>query len=380
MSPPRAQYCVVLRGGLFELSHNHTCSYMQKAARTLACALAVDLCVRHRTDPGGAGVHDGTMPLRSASTSALVELGQALQRAGYRFVTITHASHRRVNRRPENAWARDLRGVFGWSRPYRDGDGALPPDIEALAWRAGVLAPCEEDGQPAWRSLVRVSSIGACLYFHSAWPTDAADSVFFGPDTYRYVAAMRRSLGQLGRPVQRAVDIGAGSGAGAIELALHCRAATVYGADINDAALALLDANAALNGAANVIPCKSDLLDGVDGHVDLVMSNPPYILDEDELAYRHGGGEHGAELSIRIVRTALERLHAGGSLLLYTGSAIVDGRDRFLETIRPDLEARCSSWHYEELDPDIFGGQLECAGYEDVERLAAVWLHAVKGA
>ncbi|MFK3738853.1 methyltransferase [Massilia sp. TN1-12] len=318
------------------------------------------------------------MPLSSTSTIALVELGHALRQAGYRFVTITPATHRRVNRRPENAWASDVRGVFGWSRPFRA--GVLPPEVEAAARRAGVLVPHDQDGQPGWRSLVRASSVGDCLYFHSAWPTSDEDAVFFGPDTYRYIAAMRRSLGRLGRPVQRAVDIGAGSGAGAIELALQFRTATVYGADINDAALNLVDVNAALNGAANVIPCRSDLLDGVDGHVDLVMSNPPYILDEDELAYRHGGGEHGAALSIDIVRCALERLHAGGSLLLYTGSAIVDGQDRFLDAIRPDLDGRCSGWQYEELDPDIFGGQLGCDGYENVERIAAVWLHAVKAA
>jgi methylase of polypeptide subunit release factors len=126
------------------------------------------------------------------------------------------------------------------------------------------------------------------------------------------------------------------------------------------------------------VPCRSDLLDGVDGRFDLVMSNPPYILDEDELVYRHGGGEHGAELSIRIVRAALERLYPGGSLLLYTGVAIVDGEDRFLAAVRPLLEASCSDWRYEELDPDVFGSQLGCEGYEDVERLAAVWLHAVK--
>jgi hypothetical protein len=81
----------------------------------------------------------------------------------------------------------------------------------------------------------------------------------------------------------------------------------------------------------------------------------------------------------RSVRPRTEpRLHPGGSLLLYTGVAITGGQDRFLDNIRPLLDDACEEWLYEELDPDIFGGQLECGGYEDVERIAAVWLHAVK--
>lgn len=316
-----------------------------------------------------------TLHLRSAS--ALVALGRQLRSRDYRFVTVTPATHRRVNRRAENAWAHDLRGVLGWSRPWRE--GAVPDEIESRLVEAGLCEQIEKDGEPGRRARVRASTIGRQLYFHSAWPTRDEDAVFFGPDTYRYVAALRRSLSSslLRRPVRRAVDVGCGAGPGAIELALCCPDATVYGTDINDDALALTAANAELNGAAKLIPCRSNLLDGVDGHFDVVMSNPPYILDADELPYRHGGGEHGAELSIRIVKTGLARLRPGGSLLLYTGVAIVDGEDRFLAAIRPLLDASCEEWRYEELDPDIFSGQLECDGYERVERIAAVWLHAV---
>jgi methylase of polypeptide subunit release factors len=311
-----------------------------------------------------------------ANHAALAALGRSLQAAGYRFVTVTPATHRRVNNRPENAWARDLRGVFGWSRPYRA--GVLPDAIDGQLRAAGLALPADEGG---WRAGVRASTIGDRLYFHSAWPTSAEDAVFFGPDTYRYTGALKRVLGPHGglrRAVRRAVDIGAGAGPAAIELALRCPDATVYAADINPAALALAEVNAGLNGAHNVVPCRSDLLDGVDGGFDLVMSNPPYILDPDELTYRHGGGHHGADLSIRIVHAALDRLHPGGSLLLYTGVAIVDGADPFLAAIRERLDADTDAWSYEELDPDIFGGQLDCAGYENVERIAAVWLHAIR--
>jgi methylase of polypeptide subunit release factors len=302
---------------------------------------------------------------------ALLALGEALRQAGYRFTTVTPATHRRVNARPENAWARDPRGVFGWSRPFRE--DTLPAGILSLMRRAGVLV--ERDDRLC--AAVRVSTIGTRLYFHSAFPTREEDAVFFGPDTYRYVAALKRAMAELAPP-RRAVDIGAGGGPGAIEVAAQFPEAEVCAADINERALALAGVNARLAGTPNVQVRHSDLLNGVDGEFDLVLSNPPFILDPDKLRYRHGGDMRGAGLSLQIVDAALERLRAGGTLLLYTGIAIVDGRDEFLETIRPRLEAACDSWSYEELDPDIFGGQLDCQGYEEVERIAAVWLQARK--
>lgn len=335
------------------------------------------------TPPIDSPLDASLMQLDAPQRAALDTLGRHLLATGYRFVTITPATHRRVNGRPENALAHDARGVFGWSRPF--GPDVLPATL-ADPLRASHLvttapapapdaAPVEGRHQ---RALVRASTIGKHLYLHSAFPTSDDNAVFFGPDTYRYVAAMERALPTLLRPVRRAVDIGAGAGPGAIELALRCPGATVYAADINPAALALAEVNACINDAHNVVPCKSDLLDGIEGGFDVVMSNPPYILDPDERAYRHGGDMHGAALSLRIVKTALDRLHPGGSLLLYTGVAIIEGDDGFLAAIRPLLDAACTDWSYEELDPDIFGGQLSSAGYEDVERIAAVWLHATK--
>lgn len=303
-------------------------------------------------------------------SDALYELGQALQRAGYRFTTVTPATHRRVNDRPGNERASDLRGVFGWSRPFAP--GAVPDEILALMRRAGVVREVE-DGLLCAR--VRASTIGKRLYFHSAFPTREEDAVFFGPDTYRYIAALERAMDGMTPPL-RAVDIGAGSGAGAIEVACRFPDCEAVGADINDYALELAAVNARLAGAAKVQTSHSDLLKDLHGGFDLVLSNPPYILDPRQLRYRHGGDMRGAGLSVSIVEAALARLNPGGTLLLYTGIAIVDGRDEFLETVRLKLDARCGEWTYEELDPDIFGGQLDCAGYEEVERIAAVWLRA----
>jgi len=316
------------------------------------------------------------MTLIIRDRDALFALGRALEAAHYRFTTITPASHQHINDRPGNETAVDLRGVFGWSRPFDEHalPPAIDPDIVALMRRAGVL---DESG-PLPRSAVRASTLGERCYFHSAYPTSRADSVFFGPDTYRFVAAIERELRKLAAPPARVVDIGCGAGPGAVQIARRFPEAEVFAADINPASLALTAINAGLAGARNVVPVASNLLDGVDGEFDLIVSNPPYMVDPDARAYRSGGGMRGAELSLQIVQAAMARLRPGGSLLLYTGVAISADRDEFQGAIAPLLDAACQAWTYEELDPDVFGEDLATPAYEGVERIAAVWLHAVK--
>ena len=317
--------------------------------------------------------------MTTSHANALLALGRSLRDRGYRFITVTPSTHRRINRREGNERATDLRGIFGWSRPFREAD--VPPEVLALMREARILVRDDEDAN-FWRSTLRASTLvtarGEQLVFHSAYPTDDDDAVFFGPDTYRFVGTMGRAFPWLGSGPTRAIDIGCGGGAGALAIASKFPHAEVIGADINTRALALTVLNAQLAGLDNLTACHSDLFDGVDGDFDLVVSNPPYVLDPCELPYRHGGGMRGAELSVRIVEESLARLRPGGSLMLYTGVAIAGARDEFLEAIRPQLDARCDHWSYEELDPDIFGGQLGEPGYEDVERIAAVWLHAIR--
>jgi methylase of polypeptide subunit release factors len=308
----------------------------------------------------------------AAPDAALFALGQALRQAGYHHVTVTPASHQRVLGRPAPQRKASLTDVLGWSRPFRDGD--LAPHWAALMREAGILVPAGD----GWRSSVRLSSLGGQLYFHSAYPTSAADAVFFGPDTYRFVRALRPELEAKG--VSRAADIGCGAGAAAIAIALRWPQAEVLALDINQAALRMTGLNAALANAGNVTPLHSDMLDAVGGQFDLIVANPPYLLDPCQRAYRHGGGELGAGLSERIVATALERLAPNGRLLLYTGVAMVDGVDPFLARIGPMLERAGATWNYEEIDPDIFGEELDEAEYRGVERIAAVWLTATQRA
>lgn len=305
---------------------------------------------------------------QSRDDRALLHLGRRLQADGYRFITPTPLTHQRVIARGDNAPAVDMRGIFGWSRPFE------AQVFEAAEWQALQQAGIVVKAHGLWHSTVRWSTLGPLLLAHSAFPTDEADSVFFGPDTYRFAGVIDECLRQRLAPIRRAVDIGCGSGAGALLVALARHEADVLAVDINPQALRLSAVNAELAEAANVSVYHSDVLDGVDGCFDLILANPPYMRDSQQRAYRHGGGELGEALSLRILREALPRLEREGTLVLYTGVAIVDGRDPFLEAARASLISDAFGWTYRELDPDVFGEELEKPGYEQVERIAAVVL------
>ena len=296
-------------------------------------------------------------------------LGEALREQGYRHVTVTPETHRRVNARPGNAHAPGVRDVFGWSRAFAP--GVLPPALLALLAQAGELLQ-EQDGLQ--RSGVRFSSLGRALYVHDAWPTLREDAVFFGPDTYRFAAQLAQLHGTFGR----AVDVGCGSGAGLLSLA--GRVEQLVLADVSARSLRFARVNALLNGRPDAACVHSDVLDGVDGPFDLIAANPPYIVDEEGRLYRDGGGLYGAELSVRIVRECLPRLAPAGTLLLYTGAPVVDGEDVLLAALQPLLGGQDVEARYEEVDPDIFGEELEKPAYARVERIAVVSLVATRPA
>ncbi len=296
----------------------------------------------------------------------LVELGRALRAEGYAFVTVTPETHRRAN---ANAVARGreattLRDVLGWNRPFRA--KALPRAILDLLRAAEAVE--ERDGRLVAR--VRFSTLGPHLFAHGAYPTRQADAVFFGPDTYRFCTLVACETSR----AQRVVDVGCGSGAGGIVGAPY--ADRVVLADVNGAALALARVNAVLAGVhAEIV--ASDVLAAVDGVVDRVVSNPPYLVDPQGRAYRDGGGPLGSELSLRITREALSRLAPGGSLVLYTGAAVVEGVDTFRRAVLPLVREADASCTYTELDPDLFGEELDTPAYAAVDRIAAVALRVV---
>ena len=114
-------------------------------------------------------------------------------------------------------------------------------------------------------------------------------------------------------------------------------------ADINSKALSYAAVNAAINDVRHVEIAHSDILDGIEGPIDVVLANPPYLVDEGERLYRHGGGKLGLSIALRIVEQGLARLDPGGRLIVYTGTPIIHGADPFFDSRTSSAATPCSA-------------------------------------
>lgn len=303
----------------------------------------------------------------------LIALGRLLRSEDYRFTAVTPATHRRVLHRLQGPST--LRSVFGWNRPFER--EAVPVRILDLLTKAEAL----DKAGGRYRSKVRYATLGDLLFAHSSFPTTEQNAVFFGPDTYRFARLLRASLADMpvDRPL-RLIDVGSGSGAGGIYAArLLVAPIELILSDISPEAVAFSAVNAALNDVPDAHTALSDILAGIEGDADIIISNPPYLLDEERRLYRHGGGELGIELALSIASQSLTRLRPGGRLVLYTGTPIIGGIDPFYESLKPLLQLPGLQFVYEEIDSDVFGEELERQTYAHADRIAAVGLTLIKG-
>ncbi|MBZ9751843.1 peptide chain release factor N(5)-glutamine methyltransferase [Deinococcus sp. HMF7604] len=128
-----------------------------------------------------------------------------------------------------------------------------------------------------------------------------------------------------GTSAPRVADVGTGTGALALGLKAARPDAHVRATDLSPGALSLARENAALNGL-EVEFLEADLLTGVSGPLDLVVSNPPYLPDADRAGAQpevgHDpvlalyGGPDGLDIARRLAAQASGGLKAGGWLLL----------------------------------------------------------------
>ena len=128
----------------------------------------------------------------------------------------------------------------------------------------------------------------------------------------------------------RICDVGTGSGAIAIALAAQLPRAEVTAVDIAPASLAIATENAERHGVAGRIRfAASDLMGDLTGErFDVVVSNPPYVRDDEVLEAQvreyepHRAlfaGPTGLEVYRRLIPQARERLTAGGWLVMEMG-------------------------------------------------------------
>jgi len=59
---------------------------------------------------------------------------------------------------------------------------------------------------------------------------------------------------------------------------------------------------------------------------------------------------------------------------------MVEGRDPFFEEVRTRLAGSEVTWRYRDLDPDVFGEELESGVYAQTDRIAAVVLTVMRPA
>ena len=114
----------------------------------------------------------------------------------------------------------------------------------------------------------------------------------------------------------RVVDVGTGSGAIALALKHERPDLEVLGTDVSPDALAVARANARTLGL-DVTFVQGDLLDAVEGDLDAVLSNPPYVAKRDldtlqpeviaEPDVAVFGGHDGFEIVRRLVPAAVQR-------------------------------------------------------------------------
>jgi release factor glutamine methyltransferase len=132
------------------------------------------------------------------------------------------------------------------------------------------------------------------------------------------------------RPI--AVDLGTGSGAIALALATEVPHSAVYAVEISPDAFWYADKNREFTGATNATIVLGDLADAfpeLDGTVDVVISNPPYIpndaIPKDLEVRLHDpaialyGGADGLDVVRQVSTTATRLLHPGGILVLEHG-------------------------------------------------------------
>lgn len=154
----------------------------------------------------------------------------------------------------------------------------------------------------------------------------------------------------------RVVDVGTGSGAIALALAKELPAAEIHATDISLAVLEIARANTARHQLSHRIQFhQADLLEGLAGQFDFVVSNPPYVGESEEDAVQLEvrkfeprlavfAGMKGTEVIARLIPQAHAILRPCGWLIMEISGSITEDVRKLLEgwqnvQVKPDLQS-----------------------------------------
>lgn len=148
-------------------------------------------------------------------------------------------------------------------------------------------------------------------------------------------------------------DVGTGSGCIAVTLVLEHPGLSIIATDRSPEALAVAKTNAdALGAGEAIIWRETDLLSGVTGPLDLIVSNPPYVPERDrdslsadvrdfEPSQALFAGADGLDVIRRLIPQAISRLRPGGALIMEVG----EGQWPAVTTMLEQAGAASVDWH-----------------------------------
>jgi len=264
-------------------------------------------------------------------------------------------------KRPDSPSLREaLRGV----RSELDAAGVESPDVEAerlvahvtgfartrLALEGGTPLPAGSAAELA-RLVARrtagepLQHLEGTVEFRGLVLKSDARALIPRPETEQLIDLIERALRPaaragvrtVARPVGAALDIGTGSGAIALSLVAEGLVRRVVALDVSEGALSQARENRSLCGVAEdrleLRPTGADPFEALEAaeSFDLIVSNPPYVLDADvetlprevrdhEPRAALAGGADGLDLVRMIAARGPDHLVRGGRLFLELGA------------------------------------------------------------
>lgn len=144
-------------------------------------------------------------------------------------------------------------------------------------------------------------------------------------------------------------DIGTGSGCVAVAVGHHLPNATVYATDVSREALCVAEGNVRRHGLEGRVRLRhGDLFEALDGPVDVVVSNPPYLSEEEavdlppdvqrEPSVALVAGTDGMDVLRRLIMGAREYVKPGGLLALEIDPRRLEAVEGVVGRAFPDSE------------------------------------------